>query len=62
VVVQRRPSGPITTDFVAFASCKAVYFDPLPPIVVTPREGPTGGGAIGGGTGRADVRIGRPAS
>ena len=35
-------------DFVSCASCRAVYFDPLPPIVVTPREGSTGGGAIGG--------------
>ena len=25
-----------------------MYFVPLPPIVVTPGEGPTGGGAIGG--------------
>ena len=48
VVVHRRPNGPITTDFVACVNCKAVYFDPLPPIVVTPREGSTGGGAIGG--------------
>lgn len=48
VIVQRRPNGPITTDFVACASCKAVYFDPLPAIVVTRSEGSTPGGAIGG--------------
>ena len=48
IVVQRRPNAPITTDFVACLSCRAMYFVPLPPIVVTPRDGPTGGGAIGG--------------
>jgi hypothetical protein len=48
IVVQRKPNAPITTDFVACLQCRAMYFVPLPPIVVTPREGPTGGGAIGG--------------
>jgi len=48
IVVQRKPNTPITTDFVACLQCRAMYFVPLPPIVVTPREGPTGGGAIGG--------------
>lgn len=48
IVVQRKPNAPITTDFVACLACRAMYFVPLPPIVVTPREGPIGGGAIGG--------------
>jgi len=39
IVVQRKPNAPITTDFVACLACRAMYFVPLPPIVVTPREG-----------------------
>jgi hypothetical protein len=38
VVVPRRPAGPITTDFVACASCRAMYFCPVAPIAVTPHD------------------------
>ena len=33
------PNAPITTDFVACLSCRAMFYVPLPPIVVTPSEG-----------------------
>lgn len=49
VVVHRRPAGPITTDFVHCLGCHAMYFVPLPPVVVSPRQGGSkGSGAIGG--------------
>lgn len=46
VVVERQPRGSYTTDFVACARCKTMYFVPLPPVVVTPR--PPGSTGYGG--------------
>jgi len=37
VIVQRPLRGSYTTDFVACARCRTMFFAPLPPIVVTPR-------------------------
>jgi len=39
IALQRKPNAPITTDFVACLSCRAMFYVPLPPIVVTPTEG-----------------------
>jgi len=45
VVVQRSPRAAYTTDFVACAHCKTMFFVPIPPVVVTPRApGSTGHG------------------
>jgi hypothetical protein len=38
IALQRKPNAPITTDFVACLQCRATYFVPLPPIVVTPQD------------------------
>lgn len=32
VIVQRRPHGPIVTDFVACVGCRAMYFAPVRPL------------------------------
>ena len=31
VIVQRKPHGPIVTDFVACVGCRVMYFSPLRP-------------------------------
>ena len=53
VVVQRRPHGPVVTDFVACVGCRAMYFAPVPSTPLPARR-PDGKG-VGGPATTPDV-------
>lgn len=52
VIVQRRPHGPIITDFVACVGCKAMYYAPQRPL--DPPEQRPGHGMQAVGPGQPD--------
>ena len=62
VIVQRKPHGPIVTDFVACVGCRAVYYSPVPRPDPPEKLPGHGMGAIGGPPLDSDEKLKRDAA